>query len=136
MNQKRHDLRDSERVREWDSETVGDTAGCRLSAVGLPLSAGLYSRKQEGSGACGARVQGLAGAAPLEASGSAHRAGWFRGSYKAHSVEVGWAPEAPFYNAPEGRHQNPLNLLNLLNLLNPLNPAAFAANFIFPLDGY
>ena len=32
-----------------------------------------------GSGACGARVQGLAGAWPLEASGSAHRAGWFRG---------------------------------------------------------
>ena len=59
----------------------------------------------------------------LGGSGSAHRAGWFKGSYKVHSVEAGSVP--PFYNAPEGRHHNPLNPLNPLNLLNlcPHNPS-------------
>ena len=50
-----------------------------LFGMGGRSGARLYSRLQEGSGAFGARVQGLAGAAPLKASGSAHRAGWFRG---------------------------------------------------------
>ena len=40
-----------------------------------------YSRMQGGSGACGVRVQAAAVASPLDASGSAHRAGRFRGSY-------------------------------------------------------
>ena len=73
-----------------------------------------YSRKQGGSGAFGARVQGLAGAAPLEASGSAHRAGWFRGEY--------CMPPSAAIELRRSRHHNPLNLLNLVNLVNPLNP--------------
>ena len=51
-------------------------------------------------------------------NGSAFRAG-SEGSYKAHSMETEWAPAAPFYNAPAGRHHHPLNPLNLMNPLNP-----------------
>jgi hypothetical protein len=51
-------------------------------------------------------------------NGSAFRAG-SEGSYKVHSMEAGWAPPAPFYNAPAGRHHHPLNPLNLMNPLNP-----------------
>ena len=48
---------------------------------------GLYFQMQEGSGAFGARVHGAIGASPLGTTGSAHRAGWFKGSYK---VSLRW----------------------------------------------
>ena len=54
-----------EDIRQSDNQT---------SESGIPESKGVQAP-------FGARVQGLAGAAPLEASGSAHRAGWFRGEY-------------------------------------------------------
>ena len=42
---------------------------------------GLYFQMQEGSGAFGVRVHGAIGASPLGTTGSAHRAGWFKGSF-------------------------------------------------------
>ena len=81
-----------------------------------------YSRKQGGSEGAGCRRAFGPGRSVRPGNGFAFRAG-SEGSYKAHSMEAGGAPAAPFYNAPEGRH-HPLNLLNLLNLLNPLNPHA------------
>ena len=38
--------------------------------------------------------------------------------YPLSAALVRWALLAPFYNAPAGRHHNPLNPLNPLNLLN------------------
>ena len=54
---------------------------------------GLYFQMQEGSGAFGARVHGAIGASPLGTTGSAHRASWFKGSYK---VSLRWRGTAPF----------------------------------------
>ena len=73
---------------------------------------GLYFQMQEGSGAFGARVHGAIGASPLGTTGSAHRAGWFKGSYKvslcvysAWNRQVGrsWPLACPIRGLPFNR---------------------------------
>ena len=102
-----------------------------MSAVCYLLAAEWYYRKQEGSGACGAQVQAAAGASPLGASGSARRAGWFRGSYicclrqrpmseSEHNPST--QPAAAGGHNLQPRRGWPPSPLNLLNPLNPLNP--------------
>jgi hypothetical protein len=47
----------------------------------VKMEGGLYSRMQEGSGACRRPGSSSHRAAALDCPGSAHRAGWFRGSF-------------------------------------------------------
>ena len=108
---------------QWDSETVRRRAvSCRLSAYRCCCLLDSIPERKRVQAPAAPGFKPPSGCA-LGGSGSAHRAGWFKGSYKVHSVEAGSVP--PFYNAPEGRHHNPLNPLNPLNLLNlcPHNPS-------------
>ena len=47
----------------------------------MAVTGWIHESKGGGSGAVGAQVHGAIGAPPLGTTGSAYRAGWFRGSF-------------------------------------------------------